>query len=193
VSVWVWFVIAGGLLLVFRTVAKTTPEHADSARRMGTTVVLTALGLAIAHAVYLRDSSTVRLQHVAAARAAAVRAEAQTARRHRRLLRDEQIARRTPLIRERLLVAAYNGETGMYEGRAVFVSRCGECHGEDGGGVPDQTRSPSIIGLGGREREALVPYLLHDHPLPYAGVISEAELEQVASFLWNGLLDRLPE
>ncbi|MFT5679461.1 MAG: mono/diheme cytochrome c family protein [Myxococcota bacterium] len=192
-SIWIWFVIASGLVLVFRTIEKTAPHRATSARRIGTTVVLTTLGLAVTHAVYLRDSNAVRIHYTVAARVTALHAEAAINRQLRRVERDAQIDRRTPVIRKRLLVAAYSGETGMYEGRAAFIARCGGCHGEDGGGVPDQSQSPAIIGLGERDREDLIPYLSVEHPLPYAGVIEAEELVQIETFLWAGLLEVLPE
>ncbi len=191
-NVWVWFGIAGGLLLVFRTIEKSLPHRAASARRIGSTVVLTALGLAVVHAVYLRDSNVAMIRHAVAARGTALRAQASTDVLHRRAEREAQIARRTPVIRKRLLVAAYAGETGMYEGRSSFIAHCAGCHSEDGGGVPDQPRSPAIVGLGEREREDLVPYLSAEHPLPYAGVIDEAELAQLEAFLWAGLQEPLP-
>ena len=191
-SVWGWFGIAGALLLIFRTLALSAPQHSAAARRIGTTVVLTALGLSILHAVHHRRTGEAMVRVAAAAATATSQATAATARRQRAAERATQIKRRTPIIRKRLLVAAYRGERGMYEGRAVFIHRCAGCHGEDGGGVPDQPRSPAIVGLGERERAELVPYLLTSHPLAVGEVLSTAERGQVESFLWAGLRDTLP-
>lgn len=191
-SVWVWFGIAGALLLIFRTLALSAPQHAGSAGRIGTTVVLTSLGLAIVHAVHQRRAGEVMLHAAVAAATTTSHALAATARLQRQTERKAQIELRTPIIRKRLLVAAYRGERGMYEGRAVFLSRCAGCHSPDGGGVPDQPRSPAIVGLGERDREALVPYLLSSHPLAVGEVLSEAERGQIESFLWAGLRDALP-
>jgi cytochrome c553 len=192
-SVWAWFGIAGALLLVFRTIEKTMPQRATSARRIGSTVVLTALGLAVAHAVYLRESNVAVIHQTVTARVTALRAQATIDRLHRQTEREVRVVRRTPIIRKRMLVAAYSGETGMYEGRALFIAHCAGCHSADGGGVPDQPRSPSIVGLGERARTDLVPYLSTEHHLPYAGVLAEAELVQLEAFLWTGLQESLPD
>lgn len=191
-SVWAWFGIAGALLLIFRTIALSVPRYAAPARRIGTTTVLTALSLAIVHAVYHRRVGEAVVHAAVAAATTTSQATAATARRLRQVEREEQIERRTPIIRKRLLVAAYRGERGMYEGRVVFLSRCAGCHSADGGGVPDQPRSPAIIGLGERERSALIPYLLTSHPLAVGEVLSEAERVQLEAFLWSGLRDALP-
>jgi mono/diheme cytochrome c family protein len=193
VSVWVWFGIASTLLVVFRTIETTLPQRAASARRIGSTVVLTALGLAVAHAVYLRESNTAVIHQTVTARVTALRAQAAIDRQHRQAQREARVVRRTPIIRKRMLVAAYSGETGMYEGRAAFIAHCAGCHSADGGGVPDQPSSPAIVGLGERARTDLVPYLADEHYLPYAGMLDEAELVQLEAFLWTGLRESLPD
>ena len=186
-SLWGWFLIAIGLLLGFRVLAQQRPQHRESAQRMSITTVLTALGLGVAHAWHLRSNHTT-LQHTQA-RSAIVTLNAlqATDQRARQAARQAQIQTRIPVIRWRLLMAAYDGELGMYEGRMLFGMHCVECHAEDGDGVIDQPKSPSILGLGGRERDDLQPYLMTDHLLSYSGVLDEPTLERLESFLWAGL------
>ena len=191
---WSWLIVAAAMGSGFSGLTRLGVRP-ESAQRMAITVVLVALGLAGVHWSHHRHAQQALLDWQARASQSTQRALAHIEQQRLLAQRKAQAHDRAPLIRERLLIAAWAGEEGMYAGRLDYEAHCARCHAADGAGLPPPVDGPSILDLEDWEPDA-IEALLVEHPssddVRSGSALTDEVREDIAAFVWAAFRDPLP-